>query len=126
MREIKFRAWHKIWKEMVRVSDIDFYHNNDYEEPSIGILDMQSQAAFSDIELMQYTGLKDKNNKEIYEGDIITWVDIPTKNSKYAAVEFYKGCFVINLQYTTHDIGRLIDPIVIGNIYQDSELIKYD
>jgi len=58
-REIKFRAWDKKNKQM-SFGNIGFHYN-----------DIQGMYAY-DKELMQYIGLKDKNGKEIYEGDILT------------------------------------------------------
>lgn len=72
MREIKFRAWIPEIKEMIDVWQIDF--NIDQIIWMDG--NEVSQANYfsgykKDCELMQFTGLKDKNGKEIYEGDIV-------------------------------------------------------
>ncbi|MGL6032426.1 MAG: YopX family protein [Kurthia gibsonii] len=63
MREIKFRAWEMNYKEIIDVDSINF-------ESKI----INTECAwrmFSEVILMQYTGLKDKNGREIYEGDIV-------------------------------------------------------
>jgi uncharacterized phage protein (TIGR01671 family) len=63
MREIKFRAWEKNLKEIIPVDDINFENRMINTESAWRL--------FDEIELMQNTGLTDKNGKEIYEGDII-------------------------------------------------------
>lgn len=68
----KFRAWHKTWEEMGKVKRIRFDDEGNITTIFVRGKTSGSNAYFKDVELMQSTGLKDKNGKEIFEGDIIT------------------------------------------------------
>ena len=79
-----------------------------------------------DLKIMQYTGLKDKNNKEIYEGDIL----LDRNNKKPYKVIFKNGSFRAEFEGDFEEYSfDLIDVVaqgceIIGNIYENPELIK--
>lgn len=108
MREIKFRAWNAEHQHM------SFSHQ---------VLSRWFEAIESGgYELMQYTGLKDKNGKEIYEGDILDW-DIPVEvfwNNNTAS--FMLRDAVTQGMLITAEV--LLMSTVIGNIYENKELLK--
>ena len=125
MREIKFRAWHKEEKIIGEVLGIDILHKEIFF--SNEDVDCYEHTDFKDIELMQYTGLKDKNNKEIYEGDIVKL----RANHGIGVIKYYDewGAFVVEyikprpltvlgMNYYKEDIE------ILGNIYKNPELIK--
>jgi len=123
MREIKFRAWHKEKKIMGEVLGIDILHKEIFF--SNGDVDCCGFADLKYIELMQYTGLKDKNNKEIYEGDIL----LDRNNKKPYKVIFKNGSFRAEFEgdFEEHSFD-LIDVVaqgceVVGNIYENPELL---
>ena len=121
-RTIKFRAWEKNLKEMIPVGEIDFN--------SLMINQSTTWRFIDEVELMQFTGLRDKNSVEIYEGDILsTDLDRP-----YLIVEFRNGAFM----FQCHDNGKDYYDFmattgensnftkyheVIGNVYENSELL---
>lgn len=117
MREIKFRAWDKEAKVLSVVRSWDFAHG----DVELG-KELQPKAdKFSEeIEVTQYTGLKDKNGKEIYEGDILE------TESGICEVKWYgKGaCFRWMFTGNSESPLNYDDIEVIGNIYEHGELLK--
>lgn len=138
MREIKFRAWDKENSEMIYSDNV----GNDYyfvitDKSVLCVMDVSYDDSFglpttslSEIdEVMQYTGLKDKNGKEIYEGDIVDF----RQGERILYILFNNGqwnlCQYLNepdkdyrhlSYYINHD-----GPIeVIGNIYENPELLE--
>ena len=116
MREIKFRAWNKQRKEMIIVEEIHFKYNSIvYDE---GII----TSPMKNFEMMQFTGLKDKKGKEIYEGDVL---ENGFKDSKYKII-FEDGKFVAD-QLEGFGIFDIEDEWeVIGNIYENPELLEVE
>jgi len=100
MRELKFRAWNTNWKE---------YEYGCYDvEPS------------PDYIFEQYTGLKDKNGKEIYEGDIYKQFIEDSPNEERIIIDFveYIHLFAYFFDNKNHEIE------VIGNIHENPELLE--
>ena len=118
-REIKFRVWDK--KDTMEV---------------VGPFSWNKLPGFNNPEnfvVLQYTGLNDKNGKEIYEGDKVLGsggkycrdlqeIEIPNAEDMIveAAVCFYKGCFYLN-HYPLNNYDELE---VIGNIHENPELLN--
>lgn len=112
-REIKFRFWSKVSAGMSPPATLqDIVYN-------IGQLAKRSNALSEALAVtMQYTGLKDKNGKEIYEGDIMQ-ID-----EDVCEVEFEYGCFSVDNVMAMDGEDWYSDYEVIGNIYENSELLN--
>lgn len=109
MREIKFRAWHEDLRLMANVALLD---------PSV-----------QNSTLMQYTGLKDKNGKEIYEGDVVSNPYMYSGVVRFGVVDTGCGCcptLAPQFFIDTEDGPEPLDesPEVIGNIYENPELLN--
>jgi len=140
-REIKFRAWDKGTSTMKYSKP--YYDGIGYcpEElkgeycPAELIDNNGHQSHISDVLMnsdlyipMQYTGLKDRNGKEIYEGDIVRWSIWPEDSEETKVIDtvgFSNGCFRSNKRY---QLLCLIEPHrgveVIGNIHENPELLN--
>lgn len=122
-REIKFRVWQKDKKVMMDVKEYDFENKEIWAENITG-----TWYKDDGLEIMQYTGLKDKNGKEIYEGDIV-------KGHYYKegiAYRFIGKVKYIGSKYEICGVKQYIGLAtelnstyeIIGNIYENPELLE--
>lgn len=124
-REIKFRAWQFPCNRMLNWSDLTQW---DYDNTMSFCSACEDQVnPKKEFALMQYTGIKDRTGKEIYEGDILYRKSTGTTGE----VMFYKGKFIIKWKpiagYVMYDSD--VDTAerndeVKGNIYENPDLIK--
>jgi len=103
-REIKFRCWDKISKEFEYFDIYDSLCGEELREF---------------IEITQFTGLKDKNGKEIYEGDIVDLGMITPMEVKW----LHHGFLAVNGQQESYSTNWDKSE-VIGNIYENPKLIS--
>lgn len=132
MRETKFRAWLKEEEKMVNVETMDF------TDKTIRCLKKNEfinayllrRVSFDDIELMQYTGLNDKNGTEIYERDIVLVKPGGTSTWYKTVVKFKEGAFIASLidgEDYIYIFNRGFDSNdfeIIGNIYENKNLLE--
>ncbi|UUY76977.1 YopX family protein [Staphylococcus haemolyticus] len=129
---IKFRAWDKEEKKMHKVKTIEFSRRG---ARIIHLAEVNSNGKgdhkrwHSSVELMQSTGLKDKNGVEIYEGDIVRYnrgVSCSVEKFPYVVKNSAEG-FVFEYGLIQHSLFKKIEYVtVIGNIYENPELLEGD
>lgn len=148
-REFKFRAWDKCNERMVEPRNIlKICMSRLNQEPYLIVylkkwmnenreIKESDKSYTNEFELMQYTGLKDKNGTEIYEGDICRWRDLETFND-----EILEDIFVVVWNdeklawYTQNEDGNFVyelyeytddrDLEVIGNIYENADSLEVE
>lgn len=125
---LRYRAWLKEDKEMIEVEEMNFY-NGELDFIGDGITWMCKS---NDCVLMQSTGMRDKNDREIFEGDIVKVTDGDERTNFpdggigticgldeifmwYIDGQVHNGLFDISQEYYIE---------VIGNIYENPELLE--
>jgi uncharacterized phage protein (TIGR01671 family) len=126
-RTIKFRLWDKTQKQWITNAELDSISS--WSSPLNSVFQYNKNIVFQ-----QFIGLRDKKGKEIYEGDIAIYQ--PNRiTSKTGEILFEDGAFVFNglksakgfvclHAFTKNEIGGLKAIKVIGNIFQNPELLK--
>lgn len=151
MREIKFRVWDKAINKMITQENVKEFlgktisekwedelpYSNDEWYPAYEILtifdylkDFQERTikryepSENRFDIMQYTGLHDENGKEIYEGDIVKSFFIDTDENGNEIYKYY----IIEVKYDevlcSYKIDKFMNLEVIGNIYENKELLN--
>jgi uncharacterized phage protein (TIGR01671 family) len=135
MRIIKFRAWIPQLRKMDNVTSLDWIAYDETEgKVDVDICTDSARVCDDDMVLMQYTGLKDKNGKEIYEGDIVSLINHDRGSTRCGestkhTVSFQNGSFVIDWKTITgiafENIGyhEQNSHEVIGNVFENKELL---
>lgn len=130
----KYRVWVTTEKRMFFLDDI---LDIDYENKEIvtqqvyfenGLPDDRDVYCydFDEIELIQSTGLKDKNDKEIFEGDIVKMSkDVYSEPTYYEIVRHYGGAYRLESKQHGCELWlRHTDCEVVGNVYENRELLE--
>ncbi|MCK9320322.1 YopX family protein [Methanoculleus sp.] len=127
MRQIKFRCWVLEKNDFEDINEIKydacgyFQYLQTYEGDHYDL---------EEIVLLQYTGLKDKNGKEIYEGDIVEWSLKGKGTQKYRGVVWYSvedAGFLYGVNGKSGYIpSDIIDGKVIGNVCENPKMLKGD
>lgn len=132
--KIKFRAWDIRKNVMREVVVLHFNEASNISGASYWSEDMELKSLHGKyIKLMQYTGLKDSNGTEIYEGDLLS-IQIVRDAKKTVTIVFEDGAFGVKDELFGWGYGKGFYPLktiinnhkveIIGNIYQNKELLE--
>ena len=124
MREYKMKAWLKKENKMVSIIGIDLnYQYIRYSDDGNLFKDDYKIAEFKDIELLQFTGAKDKAGQEVYEADVIKFND--GIDDIYGLISYDDEDAVYCVSYenvTEHLLNMAGDFEIVGNIFENPDL----
>ena len=124
MREFKMKAWLKKEKKMVSIIGIDLnYQYIRYSDDGNLFKDDYKIAEFKDIELLQFTGAKDKAGQEVYEADVIKFND--GIDDIYGLISYDDEDAVYCVSYenvTEHLLNMAGNFEIVGNIFENPNL----
>ena len=134
MRSIKFRAWDKGNKTMVPVDQIRFSLNGEISGIKWTVSEIEDRVVLKEnLILMQFTGKKDSEGKEIYEEDVVDVLLADSRQVK-GVIKFIDGCFDIDFMAIIRRYGQDRDYLkcytvnhavkIMGNIYENEDLLK--
>ena len=124
MKEFKMKAWLKKEKKMVAIIGIDFnYEYIRYTEDGNLFNENYKTVAFKDIELLQFSGAKDKAGQELYEADVIKFND--GIDDIYGLISYDDEDAVYCVSYenvTEYLLNMAGDFEIVGNIFENPNL----
>lgn len=138
MKPIKFRAWDKLENKMRIVTGFSFLPLDGTGTTRIYFLDGKQEVLLKDypenVAVMQFTGLQDSQEKDIYEGDIISIKPTWSNKTEMGVIEYDYLCRFI-MKYPAKDLKKIPTPLheiiicgfpreVIGNIWENPELLE--
>ena len=124
MKELKIKAWLKKEKKMVAIIGIDFnYEYIRYTEDDNLFNENYKTAEFKDIELLQFSGAKDKAGHELYEADVIKFNDGIDDIYGLISYDDEDGTYRVSYENITEHLSeREGDFEIVGNIFENPDL----
>lgn len=124
MREFKMKAWLMKEKKMVSIIGIDFnYEYIRYTEDDNLFNENYKTAEFKNIELLQFTGLKDNGGQELYEADVIKFNDGIDDIYGLISYDDEDGTYRVSYENITEHLSeREGDFEIVGNIFENPDL----